>query len=80
MKNGHECIAVLLLQQKYDKVILVAGCKNISIKAGSWIKAIAPIVGGGGGGRDDFAQAGGKDPSKIEEAKQKALEYIKENL
>ena len=54
--------------------------QNISIKAGSWIKAIAPIVGGGGGGRDDFAQAGGKDPSKIEEAKQKALEYIKENL
>jgi alanyl-tRNA synthetase len=80
MKNGHDSIAVLLLQQKNDKVILVAGCKNISIKAGSWIKAIAPIVGGGGGGRDDFAQAGGKDPSKIEEAKQKALEYIKENL
>ena len=54
--------------------------KETAIKAGNWIKAIAPIVGGGGGGRPDFAQAGGKDPSKITEAKEKALEYLKENL
>jgi len=30
------------------------------------VKEIAPIVGGGGGGRPDFAEAGGKDPSKID--------------
>ncbi len=80
LKNGNEKLAVLLLQAKGDKVMLVAGSKNTSIKAGDWIKQIAPIVGGGGGGRPDFAQAGGKDVSKIEEAKNAALGYAKENL
>ena len=80
MKNGHNKIAILLLQAKGDKVMLVSGVKNTSVKAGDWIKAIAPIVGGGGGGRPDFAQAGGKDASKIQEAKIAALEYIKKEL
>ena len=80
MKNGNESIAILLLQSKGDKVMLVSGVKNASIKAGDWIKAVAPIVGGGGGGRPDFAQAGGKDATKIEEAKQFALEFLKNNI
>ena len=80
MKNAHDKIAILLLQAKGDKVMLVSGVKNTSVKAGDWIKAIAPIVGGGGGGRPDFAQAGGKDASKIQEAKIAALEYIKKEL
>jgi alanyl-tRNA synthetase len=79
-KNGNEKVAILLLQAKGDKVMLVAGSKNTNVKAGDWIKAIAPIVGGGGGGRADFAQAGGKDVSKIPEAKEQALKYVKENL
>lgn len=79
-KNGNEKLAILLIQAKDDKVMLVAGSKNTNIKAGNWIKEIAPIVGGGGGGRPDFAQAGGKDVSKIDEAKEKALAYVKENL
>ena len=36
--------------------------------AGNLIKAIAPIVGGGGGGRPNMAQAGGKNPAGIDEA------------
>ncbi|RXJ97752.1 alanine--tRNA ligase [Arcobacter sp. CECT 8986] len=80
LKNANEKLAVLLLQPKGDKVMMVAGCKNTSVKAGDWIKNIAPIVGGGGGGRPDFAQAGGKDVSKIDEAKQKALEFVKANI
>jgi alanyl-tRNA synthetase len=80
LKNGNENIAVLLLQAKEDKVMIVAGSKNTSLKAGDWIKNIAPIVGGGGGGRPDFAQAGGKDASKINEAKEAALKYAKENI
>lgn len=80
MKNGNDKVATLLLQAKGDKVMLVAGVKNANIKAGDWIKAIAPIVGGGGGGRPDFAQAGGKDASKIQEAKKAAYEYLKANI
>ena len=37
------------------------------IKAGQIVKALAPMVGGAGGGRPDFAEAGGKDPSKIDD-------------
>ncbi|MFV0561453.1 alanine--tRNA ligase [Malaciobacter mytili] len=80
LKNANEKLAILLLQAKDDKVMIVAGSKNTNIKAGEWIKNIAPIVGGGGGGRPDFAQAGGKDVTKVEEAKQKALEFVKANL
>jgi len=80
LKNGNEKVAALLLQAKGEKVMMVAGSKNTNIKAGDWIKNIAPIVGGGGGGRPDFAQAGGKDVSKIEEAKTAALIYAQENL
>jgi alanyl-tRNA synthetase len=79
-KNSNEKLAILLIQPKGEKVMLVAGSKNTNIKAGDWIKNIAPIVGGGGGGRPDFAQAGGKDVSKIEDAKSAALTYAKENL
>jgi len=80
IKNANDKVAIFLFQAKGNKVMMVAGSKNITIKAGNWIKAIAPIVGGGGGGRPDFAQAGGKDASKIEEAKEKALEFVKDNL
>jgi alanyl-tRNA synthetase len=37
------------------------------LHAGNIVKALAPIVGGGGGGRPDFAEAGGRDASKIDE-------------
>jgi len=79
-KNGNDKVAILLIQAKGEKVMLVAGSKNTPIKAGDWIKNIAPIVGGGGGGRPDFAQAGGKDITKIKEAKEAALNFVKENL
>ena len=76
-KNRYDNIAIMLFQKKGEKVLIACGSKNTPVKAGDWIKAIAPILGGGGGGRPDFAQAGGKDPSKIDEAKNKALEYVK---
>ncbi len=80
LKNQKSSIAVMLLQQKGDKVMLAAGVKGADIKAGAWIKEIAPILGGGGGGRDDFAQAGGRDVSKIDEAVLKSKEFIKKQL
>ncbi len=36
------------------------------------MKQIAPVIGGGGGGKPDMAQAGGKEPAKLSEALQKA--------
>ncbi len=80
LKNQKDRVAVMLLQPKGEKVLIVAGVKNAPAKAGAWIKKIAPIVGGGGGGRDDFAQAGGKDVSQIEKAKSQALLWIKKEL
>jgi len=46
------------------------------IQAGKIIQTIAPIIGGKGGGRPDFARGGGKDPAKLEEALTKARELI----
>ena len=80
IKNKYENVAVMLFMKKGDKVMLAAGSKNTVIKAGDWIKFIAPIVGGGGGGRPDFAQAGGKDPSKITTALEEAKVYLSEIL
>ena len=47
--------------------------------AGNIIKELARIVGGGGGGRPDFAQAGGKEPAKIDAALKRAEELIRES-
>jgi alanyl-tRNA synthetase len=79
-KNGYEKVAIFLLQPKDDKVMLASGIKGVDANAGEWIKAVAPIVGGGGGGRADFAQAGGKDVSKIEDAKKAAQDFISAKL
>jgi len=79
-KNKYPNMAIMLFQKKGEKVLIACGSKETAIKAGNWIKEIAPILGGGGGGRPDFAQAGGKDASKIAEAKEAALTYVKENL
>ena len=50
------------------------------LKAGDIVKHIAPIVGGGGGGRPQLAQAGGKNPKKIPQALQAAEQFIAETL
>ena len=46
--------------------------------AGNIIKELAAMVGGGGGGRPDFAQAGGKEPAKIAAAFKRAEEIVKQ--
>jgi alanyl-tRNA synthetase len=50
------------------------------LHAGQWLKDVAPIVGGGGGGRPDMAQAGGKDPSKVPDALARALDHVRAKL
>ena len=80
LKNRYEKVVVLLENIKDDKITLCAGVKNAPIKAGDLVKQTALIVGGNGGGRDDFATAGGKDISKSKEALKFGLKYIKEKL
>jgi alanyl-tRNA synthetase len=61
---------VVLASDNDGKVALVvAVSKDLTarIKAGNLVKLLAPIVGGTGGGRPDFAEAGGKDPGRIDE-------------
>jgi alanyl-tRNA synthetase len=65
------------------KVRLAAGVtKNNTdkIKAGDLIKPIAEQVGGKGGGRPDFAQAGGNDPSKLDQALKSVPDWLTEQL
>ncbi len=52
---------------KVQIVVAVTPDLTARVKAGQIVKEIAPIVGGGGGGRPDFAEAGGKQPEKIDE-------------
>ncbi|GAO99660.1 alanine--tRNA ligase [Fructobacillus ficulneus] len=65
-----------------EKVNLLVGADKTAnaagIKAGDVVKAIAPTVGGGGGGRPDLAQAGGKDQAKIQEALDQAKTLLAE--
>ena len=66
-----------------DKATLLAAVTDdltSKIGAGEILKQIAPIVDGGGGGRPNMAQAGGKKPDKLDEAIAKAAEIIKTKL
>ncbi len=61
---------VVLASETDGKVtVVVSVTKDLTsrVQAGRIVRELAPIVGGGGGGRPDFAEAGGKDPSKIQD-------------
>ena len=79
-KNAYEKAVILLVQVKDGKIMLAAGAKNAPIKAGELVKAVAAVLSGSGGGRDDFATAGGKDISQIQNACELALKLIKDKL
>ncbi len=74
---------IFLINSSNGKVSLIAGVtKNLTdkIKAGDIARECAKIVGGGGGGRPDMAQAGGKDASRIDDAIAKARNMIEKAL
>lgn len=75
LKNQYPQIAILLIIQNDDRISLISGSKNTPIKANLWVKEIAQILGGNGGGREDFATAGGKDSQNIPQALKSAKEY-----
>ena len=67
-------------QMGEDKVLLVAGVSRQlverDVSAGKWIAQVAPVVGGGGGGKPDLAQAGGKDGNQVSQAIKMAEETL----
>ena len=80
LKNKYDKVVALLISENEGKITISAGVKNAPLKAGVWVKEVAQILGGNGGGRDDFATAGGKDISKIAEALEKAKLYVSQNI
>lgn len=75
---------ILLVSAAGEKVNLMAMATEEAVSqgahAGNLIKACAACVGGGGGGRPNMAQAGGKNPAGVKDALAKALEVLKEQL
>ncbi len=92
-KHPQQNIAVLLasefeetdkdgnkLPRKVNLLAAVGDPHVGKLKAGDWIKAVAPIVGGSGGGRPQLAMAGGKDVTKIEDALTAGRAFAREKL
>ena len=71
---------IVIASNAGDKVNLIAmatdGAMEKGAHAGNLIKGIAALVGGGGGGRPNMAQAGGKNPAGIPDAIAKAEEVL----
>ncbi|MDR1744465.1 MAG: alanine--tRNA ligase, partial [Planctomycetota bacterium] len=67
---GANAVVILAGRDGEKAALAIALGKDIAparLKAGDLVKRLAPIIGGGGGGKPDFAQAGGKDPDKLPE-------------
>ncbi|HDR8090977.1 TPA: alanine--tRNA ligase [Bacillus cereus] len=81
LKNKLESAVVVLASVNDDKVNILAGVTKDLIgqgyHAGKLVKEVASRCGGGGGGRPDMAQAGGKNPAQVEEALAFVQEYVK---
>ncbi|MCR4797189.1 MAG: alanine--tRNA ligase [Lachnospiraceae bacterium] len=79
-----ECGVIVLASENEGKVSLMIMATDGAIKkgahAGNLIKALAPMVGGGGGGRPNMAQAGGKNPAGISDAMDAAADALKEQI
>lgn len=74
-------VALLLGAAGEEKCAFVASVPPAlvekGLRAGDWVREVAKVAGGGGGGRPDMAQAGGKDPSKLEEALEVGREFAR---
>jgi len=84
LKKKAKSTAIVLGFDDDGRATLLAGVTDDlvakGLKAGDIVREIAPIVDGGGGGRPQMAQAGGKNPKKIDEALARAGEIIKQKL
>jgi len=84
LRKNNERMVCLLASEQGKKVALVAGLSTDlvgrGLSAAEIVKTAAERLGGGGGGRADLAQAGGADPSRIEEAFQSARDLLRHRL
>ncbi len=80
LKSKHEKLLAMVFKKENEHITLACGVKNAPIKANAWANKVAQILGGKGGGRDDFASAGGKDtenlPTALNLAKNTALKAL----
>ncbi len=68
LKSKHERLLAMVFKKENERIILACGVKNAPIKANAWANEVAQILGGKGGGRGDFASAGGKDIENLQAA------------
>ena len=85
LRRKHSPVAAMLaVRQEEGKVLLVAGLSRDLVEQGGdavqWVRQVAKLVGGGGGGRPDLAQAGGKNADRLPEALATARESLEELL
>ncbi|WP_208356274.1 alanine--tRNA ligase [Helicobacter pylori] len=68
LKSKHERLLAMVFKKENERIALACGVKNAPIKANAWANEVAQILGGKGGGRGDFASAGGKDIENLQAA------------
>ncbi|AFI05676.1 alanine--tRNA ligase [Helicobacter cetorum] len=66
LKNQHKNLLAMVFKKDNERISLACGVKNAPLKANVWAMEVAQILGGKGGGRDDFASAGGKELEKLQ--------------
>ena len=80
LKSGIVILAAAMPDGKVSLIATVTPDVAKKAAAGQLVKQLAPIVGGGGGGRADFAEAGGKDPAKIADLLKEARGLVEKLL
>ncbi len=84
LKNKLKSAAIVLASvQEPGKVVLIAGVtadQTATLKAGDLVNLVAQQIGGRGGGRADMAQAGGNDPTKLDEALSSVVPWVESRL
>ena len=84
IRDKLDCGIVFLAAKSSDKVLFTAMATKSAVEKGAHcgniIKEAAKVAGGGGGGRPDMAQAGGKDVTKIAEALEKVSEVLSSQI